>query len=57
MQLLAHLFKTSPTLDWAYIEADPDIRFAKYDTAFSNGEITLEWVIHFNRCSWAKSSK
>ncbi|KAG7408735.1 hypothetical protein Forpe1208_v012163 [Fusarium oxysporum f. sp. rapae] len=50
------IFKTFPTLDWAYIEADPDIRFAQSDTAFSNGEITLEWVIHFNRCSWAKSS-
>ncbi|KAM6508499.1 hypothetical protein FALCPG4_19005 [Fusarium falciforme] len=50
------IFKTFPTLDWAYIEADPDIRFAQSDTAFSNGEITLEWIIHFNRCSWAKSS-
>jgi hypothetical protein len=50
------IFKTFPTLDWAYIEADPDIRFAQSDTAFSNGEITLEWMIHFNRCSWAKSS-
>lgn len=51
------IFKTWPTLDWAYIDADPDIRFAQSDTAFSNGEITLEWMIHFNRCSWAKSAK
>lgn len=50
------VFKTFPTLDWAYIEGDPDIRFAQSETAFSNGEITLEWGIHFNRYSWGKSS-
>jgi hypothetical protein len=32
------------------------MRFAQSDTAFSNGEITLEWAKHFNRQSWEKSA-
>ncbi|KAJ3453843.1 hypothetical protein MRS44_018475 [Fusarium solani] len=50
------VFKAFPTLDWAYIDADPQMRFTKSETAFSNGEITLEWAIHFNRWSWEKSA-
>jgi hypothetical protein len=50
------IFKSFPTLEWAYIDADPDIHFAQSDSAFSNAAITLEWAKHFNRCSWEKSA-
>ncbi|KAG8666936.1 hypothetical protein FPOAC1_011758 [Fusarium poae] len=45
-----------PTLEWAFIEGDPDMRFAQSDSAFSSAAITLEWAKHFNRCSWEKSA-
>ncbi|RKL12110.1 hypothetical protein BFJ70_g16334, partial [Fusarium oxysporum] len=32
------------------------MRFAQSDTAFSNGDITLEWARDFNRKSWDKSA-
>jgi hypothetical protein len=51
------IFKTFPTLDYAYVDADPQIRFAKSETAFSNGEITFEWAQAFNRHSWEKSAR
>ncbi|RYP71471.1 hypothetical protein DL769_004696 [Monosporascus sp. CRB-8-3] len=35
------IFKALPSLDWAFIDADPEIRFAKSETALSNAEITL----------------
>jgi predicted DNA-binding transcriptional regulator YafY len=50
------IFKAFPTLEWSNIDADPDMRFAQSDTAFSNSEITLEWAKHFNRTSWEKSA-
>jgi hypothetical protein len=50
------IFKAFPTLEWSNIDADPDMRFAQSDTAFSNGDITLEWAKHFNRTSWEKST-
>ncbi|KAJ3454457.1 hypothetical protein MRS44_018351 [Fusarium solani] len=50
------IFKTLPTLDYAYVDANPQMRFAKSESAFSNGEITLEWAQDFNRQSWAKSA-
>ncbi|KAM0364067.1 hypothetical protein ACHAPK_010977 [Fusarium culmorum] len=50
------IFKSLPTLEWAYIEADSDMRFAQSDTRFSNAEITLEWAKHFNQASWEKSA-
>jgi hypothetical protein len=50
------IFKSLPTLEWAFIEGDPDMRFAQSDSAFSSAAITLEWAKHFNRCSWEKSA-
>ena len=50
------IFKSFPTLEWAYIDADPDMHFARSDTAFSNAAVTLEWAKHFNRRSWEKSA-
>ncbi|KLO97764.1 Uncharacterized protein Y057_13245 [Fusarium fujikuroi] len=48
------IFKQFPTLEWSYIEGDPNMRFAQSDSAFSNGDITLEWAKHFNCLSWEK---
>ncbi|RKK65555.1 hypothetical protein BFJ69_g16180 [Fusarium oxysporum] len=50
------IFKSFPTLGWAYIDGDPNMRFAQSESAFSNGDITEEWARHFNRHSWEKSS-
>ncbi|RKK24195.1 hypothetical protein BFJ68_g16573 [Fusarium oxysporum] len=50
------IFRTLPTLDCAYVDANPRMRFAKSETAFSNGEILVEWAQDFNRQSWAKSA-
>ncbi|PNP61529.1 hypothetical protein FNYG_13746 [Fusarium nygamai] len=50
------IFKQFPTLEWSYIEGDPNMRFAQSDSVFSNGDITLEWAKHFNRLSWEKSA-
>uniref|UniRef100_A0A0D2XR81 HTH CENPB-type domain-containing protein n=1 Tax=Fusarium oxysporum (strain Fo5176) TaxID=660025 RepID=A0A0D2XR81_FUSOF len=36
------IFKSFPTLEWAQIEGDSQMRFAQSDTAFSNAEITLQ---------------
>jgi hypothetical protein len=43
------IFKAFPTIEWADIDGDPDMRFAQSETAFSNAEITLKWAKHFNR--------
>ncbi|KAF5266817.1 hypothetical protein FOXYS1_2335, partial [Fusarium oxysporum] len=50
------IFRTLPTLDYAYVDASPQMRFSKSETAFSNGEITVEWAQDFSRQSWAKSA-
>jgi hypothetical protein len=50
------IFKAFPTLEYAYIEADPQMRFTRSESAFSNGEITFEWAQAFNRHSWEKSA-
>ncbi|KAG7408966.1 hypothetical protein Forpi1262_v017895 [Fusarium oxysporum f. sp. raphani] len=50
------IFKAFPTLEWANIEGDLEMRFAQLDTAFSNGDITLEWARDFNRKSWDNPS-
>jgi hypothetical protein len=36
------IFKTFPTLEWADINSDLEMRFAQSDTAFSNSKIILE---------------
>jgi hypothetical protein len=50
------IFKLFLTLEWAYIDVDPDMHFAQLDTAFSNAAVTLEWAKYFNCCSWEKSA-
>jgi hypothetical protein len=32
------------------------MRFAQSESAFSNGDITVEWAMEFNRHSWEKSA-
>lgn len=50
------IFKSFPSLEWAYIDGDPNMRFAQSESAFSNGDITVEWAKEFNRHSWEKSA-
>jgi hypothetical protein len=51
------VFKTFPVESWASIKADEDIRFARSETGFSNAEITIDWLRHFNITSWEKSAQ
>ncbi|KJZ67929.1 hypothetical protein HIM_12682 [Hirsutella minnesotensis 3608] len=51
------VFKTFPTESWDEIEAPDDVRFARSDTGFSNSEITLDWLHHFNVISWKASAQ
>ncbi|KJZ70330.1 hypothetical protein HIM_10298 [Hirsutella minnesotensis 3608] len=51
------VFKTFPTESWDEIKAPDDIRFARSDTGFSNAEITLDWLHHFNVISWKASAQ
>ncbi|TXB98032.1 hypothetical protein FocTR4_00017180 [Fusarium oxysporum f. sp. cubense] len=43
------IFKSFPTWEWAYIDGDPNMRFAQSESAFWNGDITVEWAMEFNR--------
>ncbi|KJZ68483.1 hypothetical protein HIM_10909 [Hirsutella minnesotensis 3608] len=51
------VFKVFPSESWANVDGSGDIRFARSDTGFSNREITLDWIRHFNIVSWTKSSR
>jgi DDE superfamily endonuclease len=51
------IFKTFPTEAWAEVDADSSIHFARSETGFSNSQITLEWLHHFNLWSWRKSAQ
>ncbi|KJZ71085.1 hypothetical protein HIM_09504 [Hirsutella minnesotensis 3608] len=42
------VFKVFPSESWANVDGSGDIRFARSDTGFSNREITLDWIRHFN---------
>lgn len=49
------IFKTFPSESFAGITADNKMHFVKSDTAFSNIEISFDWLYNFNRVSWMKS--
>ena len=51
------VFKVWPSTDFAHSEVPNGTRFARSDTGFSNAEISLDWLKHFNKYSWAKSAK
>ncbi|KAL6411772.1 hypothetical protein AUP68_04149 [Ilyonectria robusta] len=51
------IFKLFPTEDFAAIKADNNMRFVRTDTAFSNAEVTFDWLYEFNRVSWIKSAQ
>lgn len=51
------IFKTWPTESWEVDGLDERIRFARSDTAFSNAEISLDWLRHFNRHSFSSLTK
>jgi hypothetical protein len=51
------IFKVFPSLHWALNDLPEGMRFARSDAAFSNSEICLDWLKHFNHYSWARSAK
>lgn len=51
------IFKVFPSLYWALDDLRSGMRFARSDAAFSNAEICLDWLKHFNYYSWAKSAQ
>lgn len=46
------MFKTWPTEGWDVNGLCKEIRFARSDTGFSNAEISMDWIWHFNRSSF-----
>ncbi|RYC77626.1 hypothetical protein BFJ63_vAg19500, partial [Fusarium oxysporum f. sp. narcissi] len=51
------VFKTWPTESWDVDALDESIRFARSDTGFSNAEISMDWIRHFNRNSFECTTK
>jgi hypothetical protein len=51
------VFKTWPTESWDVGDLDEAIRFARSDTGFSNAEISMDWIRHFNRNSFECTTK
>jgi hypothetical protein len=51
------IFKVFPSIHWAQNDLPAGMRFARSDAAFSNAEICLDWLKHFNYYSWARSAQ
>ena len=51
------VFKVYPSANWATLPLPNGMQFARSDTGFSNAEISLDWLKHFNIYSWAKSAR
>ncbi|KAI7761661.1 hypothetical protein LZL87_014386 [Fusarium oxysporum] len=51
------VFKTWPTESWDVDALDEAIRFARSDTGFSNAEISMDSIRHFNRNSFECTTK
>ncbi|KAF5697454.1 hypothetical protein FMUND_15407 [Fusarium mundagurra] len=51
------VFKTWPTESWDVDALDEAIRFAHLETGFSNAEISMDWIRHFNRNSFECTAK
>ncbi|GKU12048.1 unnamed protein product, partial [Fusarium langsethiae] len=51
------VFKTWPTEGWDIDGLYEEIRFARSDTGFSNAEISMDWIRHFNQSSFAATAK
>ncbi|RKK61040.1 hypothetical protein BFJ69_g17166 [Fusarium oxysporum] len=51
------VFKSWPTESWEVDDLDEAIRFARSDTGFSNAEISMDWIRHFNRNSFECTTK
>ena len=50
------IFKSNAVEAFAATNIDRRIRFAQSPTGFSNAELFLDWLQHFNRHSWEESS-
>ncbi|KAL8299178.1 hypothetical protein RB594_008459 [Gaeumannomyces avenae] len=46
------IFKQWPTSDWGESGLPGETVLVRSDTGFSNSEIMLTWIRHFNSCSW-----
>lgn len=46
------IFTKWPTSDWLDLDLPEGIVFTRSETGFSNGDIQLTWIQHFNRYSW-----
>lgn len=51
------IFKAWPSENWDLEGADTAMRFAQSDTGFSNKELTMDWIRHFNRESFNRSTR
>jgi hypothetical protein len=51
------VFKTWPTESWDVDDLDEGIRFARSESGFSNAEISMDWIRHFNRNSFECTAK
>jgi hypothetical protein len=51
------VFKTWPTESWDVNALDEGIRFARSESGFSNAEISMDWIRHFNRNSFECTAK
>ncbi|EGU77976.1 hypothetical protein FOXB_11511 [Fusarium oxysporum f. sp. conglutinans Fo5176] len=51
------VFKTWPTESWDVEDLDEAIRFARSESGFSNAEISMDWIRHFNRNSFECTAK
>jgi hypothetical protein len=50
------IFKTDVVEEFLITDFDRDFRFAKSSTGFSNAELTLDYLRHFNRYSFKRSA-
>jgi hypothetical protein len=51
------IFKSWPTEGWDVNDLDKNIRFARSETGFSNAEISMDWIRHFNLHSFSATAK
>lgn len=51
------VFEKWPTNDWLDFNLDENIKFVRSDTGFSNAELMLTWLRHFNEHSWPKAAE
>lgn len=51
------IFKQWPLAEWVDSDLPGDTAFVRSESGFSNAEIMLAWIRHFNRLSWPLSAR